>query len=291
MKKILLSLTIVLNFLHANSQEIDPNFTTKKSKELKQFDKAVHGFNFKIGVNTFLTQSLPNEIENTKYDLNDQILDPSSNEAIVVFNDTMGLTGVSYDVPLGFNGSFGYKFKLNNRLFLSTDVYYNMTYINRDFDRNPYSYPINFSKYILRVGSSTSSKSIAIPISAMYQINKKFNFELGLNARYNFSQRRKYYFILDDPILEDWYFFTAKRVKQFGLGLFIGTNFHFNRNLFINLRYYMFDKVIVKPFSSGNWSYFNNTDSNSILWRQFIPYHVLKNQVQLNIGYILPNKD
>jgi hypothetical protein len=283
MKKILLSLTIVLNFLHANSQEIDPNFTTKKSKELKQFDKAVHGFNFKIGVNTFLTQSLPNEIENTKYDLNDQLLVPSSNQAIVGIcnpsgisgdNDTVSIAYVNYNKPIGLNAAIGYKFKLNSRFFLSTDFFYNMNFISRSVE----STLNNYSNY----NNSRRSMSIAIPISILYHFNKKINLELGFNYRYNFvirSYSRNFY-------LDQWIWDSKLSFKQKNsLSLFVGTTYQFNRQLFLNFRFYLIDQIVVKPLASRE-SY--NIDSEFI---RFIPYHVLKNQVQLNIGYILPNKD
>jgi len=276
--------------LNLFSQEIDlKKIVEDKKKEEKVFDKARTGFFLKFGGNTFLGSGTPNYLQDKSYkvpfpstnQMNETVtVKPNSSQGVVSFDNHIGLTEISYGRCYGFNASFGYKAKLLNKLYFSLEGCYNYT-------RRNGIYSPNLGVYILQTaknGMTSTTNSISLPVAILFQLNKRLNFEIGLNIRYNMYNL--------NPGASNEYGWIEKPnfLSKSSISAFVGVNYNITKNVFVNARYYIGDRVIFSDWynSRNNDNY--GSSANTLLYDKnvtFLPARSVYNQLQFSIGFNL----
>jgi hypothetical protein len=267
MKKLTLILLICSISLNLFSQEIDFGKVHEDTKS----ENVLTGVILKIGANTFLNSGTPNYLKDKAYDMYDyNYADPiklNSNQGISTFDNNSELTEIEYSKCYGVNSSIGYKTKLRNKLYFSIEGCYNFTRRTAKYHRDGKT-----------IQSVFSMNSISLPTSFSIQINKKLDFEIGVNIRYNFYKRQR---IDNSNWVENPNLFSKSSVSPF-----VGINYNITRRLFIHARYLIGDKVI---FTDRYREYlYHNGFSNieQIIERNvYLPSRIVFNQLQFSIGF------
>ena len=272
MKKLTLILLICSISLNLFSQEID--FVKVREDSKKEKGNMSTSVILKIGANTFLNSGTPNYIKNKTYDMyNYNYGDPiklNSNQGIVTFDNYAELIEIEYSKCYGINSSIGYKTKISNKMYFSIEGCYNLT-------RRTATYHTN-GKTIQNV---FSMNSISLPTSFLLQLNKKIDFEIGVNVRYNFYERK-----LTDH--NNWVR-NPNLFSKSSISPFVGINYNITRRLFINARYLLGDKVIFSDryriiYSDVKYNNYNSSEPPKYNSR-FLPSRIVFNQLQFSIGF------
>ena len=270
MRYIVIFLLTCLTSLNLFSQEIDlKKIVEDKKKEEKVFDKVRTGFVLKFGANTFLGSGTPNYLQDKSYARGNKSVKPFSSQAINTYDDQIGLTEISSGRCFGFNASFGYKTKLLKKLYFSIEGCYNYTRRKTSWSNH----------YV----SARSTNSISMPIAFLFRLNKRLNFEIGVNVRYNFFKTRlmpdyyPYMLVGDDNFDVQSWIERPDFLSKSSLSPLIGLNYNITENVFVNARYYFGDEVLFSDYDGkGSYGTYN-----------FFPARSVLNQLQFSIGFNL----
>jgi hypothetical protein len=269
MKKLTLILLICSISLNLFSQEIDFGKVHEDTKS----ENVLTGVILKIGANTFLNSGTPNYLKDKAYDMYDyNYADPiklNSNQGISTFDNNSELTEIEYSKCYGVNSSIGYKTKLLKKLYFSIEGCYNYTRRKTSWSNH----------YV----SARSTNSISMPIAILFRLNKRLNFEIGVNVRYNFYKTRlmpdyyPYMLVGDDNFDVQSWIERPDFLSKSSLSPLIGLNYNITENVFVNARYYFGDEVLFSDYDGkGSYGTYN-----------FFPARSVLNQLQFSIGFNL----
>jgi hypothetical protein len=275
--------------LNLLSQEIDWNKVEDNEKQEKVFDKPSSGFILKFGANTFLGSGTPSYLVGESYTVPsstqaNESVTPNSSQGVIGFNDYIELTDIQHGRCYGFNASVGYKGKLYKKgelykkLYFSLEVCYNST--RRRSVSSYWTNHLDLEDDQHQWNSRTlKTKSVSVPISILCQFNKRLNVEFGINGRYSFSKTEG-----DDleriSANEFKWIVKPSFTSKTSLSPFIGVNYNITKNIFVNTRCYIGDKVFLP---NGYLRIYGNLNDHY----ELLPARFVSSQLQFSIGFNL----